>query len=173
MRVFTTVIAVLVLSAVPSFAGETPAKAPYYRPHNYRPHNAHGTKPRQSGGPVIVNAASFELGISPGAIATIFGENLTTVSGVVLAQTDPLPTRLAGVEVFISGFPAPIYSIAYANGEDQISIQVPYEAPTGPRAAEIQVFDESSLVADFFTDSFTEDPGIFVYNGSYAIAEGF
>jgi minor extracellular serine protease Vpr len=89
----------------------------------------------------------------------------------VLAQTNPLPTRLAGVEVFISGFPAPIYSIAYANGEDQISIQVPYEAPTGPRAAEIQVFDENSLVADFFSDSFTEDPGIFVYNGSYAIAE--
>jgi minor extracellular serine protease Vpr len=111
------------------------------------------------------------LGISPGAIATIFGENLTTVSGVVLAQTNPLPTRLAGVEAFINGFPAPIYSIAYANGEDQISIQVPYEASTGPGAAEIQVFDESSLVADFFTDSFTEDPGIFVYNGSYAIAE--
>src|SRR5262249_35765493 len=66
---------------------------------------------------------------------------------------------------------APIYSIAFANGEDQISIQVPYDAPTGPAAAEIQVFDGNSLTADFVTDSFTEDPGIFTYQGNYAIAE--
>jgi uncharacterized protein (TIGR03437 family) len=93
------------------------------------------------------------------------------VSGTVLADSNPLPTNLAGVNVMVSGFPAPIYGIAYADGEDQISIQVPYEAPTGPGAAEIQVFDEGTLVADFFTDSFTEDPGIFTYNGNFAIAE--
>ena len=71
----------------------------------------------------------------------------------------------------VSGVPAPIYGIAYANGEDQISFQVPYEGPTGPGAAEIQVLDEDALVADFFADSFTEDPGIFTYNGDFAIAE--
>jgi uncharacterized protein (TIGR03437 family) len=71
----------------------------------------------------------------------------------------------------VSGFSAPIYGIAYANGEDQISIQVPYEAPTGSGAAEIQVYDFGTLVADFFTDSFAEDPGIFTYNGDFAIAE--
>jgi uncharacterized protein (TIGR03437 family) len=128
-------------------------------------------QPRQNGGPVIVNAASYEPGISPGDLATIFGQDLTTVSSVVLAQSNPLPTRLAGVQVLVSGIPAPIYGIAYANGEDQISIQVPYESPTGPQAAEIQVYDQGSLVADFLTDSFVEDPGIFTYNGSYAIAE--
>ena len=48
---------------------------------------------------------------------------------------------------------------------------MPYEAPTGPGAAEIQVFDEGTLVADFFTDSFTEDPGIFTYDSGLAIAE--
>jgi uncharacterized protein (TIGR03437 family) len=126
---------------------------------------------RQAGSTVIVNSASYESGISPGALATIFGYNLTTVNGVVLANSDPLPTRLSGVEVVVSGFSAPIYGIAYANGEDQISIQVPYEAPTGSGAAEIQVYDFGTLVADFFTDSFAEDPGIFTYNGDFAIAE--
>ena len=125
----------------------------------------------QSDDTVIVNAASYEEGISPGGLATIFGENLTTVSDVVLANSDPLPLRLAGVQVFVSGLPAPIYGIAYANGQDQISIQVPYDAPPGLDAAEIQVVRLGVLVADFFTDSFTEDPGIFTYDAGLAIAQ--
>ena len=91
--------------------------------------------------------------------------------GVVLAESNPLPTHLAGVTVLVSGIPAPIYGIAYADGEDQISIQVPYEAPTGSNAVEVQVIDQGLQVADFFADSFIEDPGIFVYQGSYAVAE--
>ena len=128
-------------------------------------------KPRQNGGTAIVNAASFLEGISPGGLATIFGENLTTFSGSIVAETNPLPDHLAGVQVFVSGIPAPLYSVVDVNGEDQISLQVPYEAPTGPLAAEIQVVDEGTVVADFFTDSFTEDPGVFAYDGNYAIAE--
>ena len=171
MKSCTLIIGVLLMYAVPSFAGAESSvhKTPFYRSHSSR--RVSPAKPREIGDAVIVNAASYEAGISPGALATIFGHNLTTVGGIVLAYANPLPTRLAGVEVFVSGLPAPIYGIAYANGEDQISIQVPYDAPTGPGAAEIQVFDEGVLAADFFTDSLTEDPGIFVYNGNYAIAE--
>ena len=120
---------------------------------------------------MAVNAASYESGVSPGGLVTIFGEDLTMVSGVVLANSNPLPIQLSGVEVAVSGKLAPIYGIAYANGEDQISIQVPYETPTGPGAAEIQVYDEGTLVADFFADSYTEDPGIFTYGNNLAIAE--
>jgi minor extracellular serine protease Vpr len=167
MKVFTTLVTVMAACALPSVAQLTSAqKTPYYRGRV-----ASKSAPRQNSATAIVNAASFVEGISPGELATIFGENLTHVNGVVLAQTNPLPTRLAGVQVFVSGIPAPLYAIAYANGEDQISIQVPYDAPTGPGAAEIQVLDEGFTVADFFADSFTEDPGIFVYNGNYAIAE--
>src|ERR1700693_3011893 len=170
MKSFAFMIAALAMCVAPSFAGESSAhKTPFYRPYSSR--RVSSAKPRQTGDAVIVNTASYESGISPGALATIFGQNLTMVSGTVLANTNPLPTRLAGVEVFVSGYSAPIYGIAYTGGEDQISIQVPYEAPTGPGAAEIQVFDEGVLVADFFTDSFTEDPGIFTYNGNFAIAE--
>lgn len=148
-------------------AQQRPVKSPPF----FRPRNDSRQQPRQSGGATIVNAASFEVGISPGGLATVFGPNLTTVDGVVLAETNPLPTRLAGVQVLVSGLPAPLYSIAYANGLDQISLQVPYDAPTGRGAAEIEVLDFGQTVADFFTDSFTEDPGIFTYGGSFAIAE--
>jgi minor extracellular serine protease Vpr len=171
MKSFVLMIAALAVCVAPSFAAEGSAhKTPFYRPHLSR--RVSPAQPHLTGDAVIVNAASYESGISPGGLATIFGYNLTMVTGTVLAGSNPLPTRLAGVEVLVSGFPAPIYGIAYAGGgQDQISIQVPYEAPTGPGAAEIQVFDEGALVADFFTDSFTEDPGIFTYNGNFAIAE--
>src|SRR5665213_2245898 len=173
MRLSATIVAILIACTAPSFAGESSPKikkTPYYRPH-YNARKANGAKPRQSGGAVIVNAASYEVGISPGGLATIFGDNLTTVSAIVLASSDPLPIMLAGAQVFVSGIPAPIYGIAYANGQDQISIQVPYDSPTGPGAAEIQVIDEGAVVADFITDSFTEDPGIFTYDSGLAIAE--
>lgn len=173
MKLSATMVAILIACTTSSFAGESSVKVkktPYYRPH-YNARKASGAKPRQSGGAVIVNAASYEEGISPGGLATIFGDNLTTVSDIVLANSDPLPTRLVGVQVFVSGIPAPIYGIAYANGQDQISIQVPYDSPTGPSAAEIQVVDFGTVVADFFTDSFTEDPGIFMYDGNFAIAQ--
>ena len=170
MKCFATVAAILSLSA-PGYAGERAVeKAPYYRPPSSQ-RIAPGSAPRQTSGTVIVNAASYEAGISPGGLATIFGNDLSTVSGIVLAYRDPLPLELAGVEVWVSGLPAPIYGVAYANGLDQISIQVPYDAPTGPFAAEIQVYDFGELVADFFSDSFTQDPGIFVYNGNFAVAQ--
>jgi minor extracellular serine protease Vpr len=170
MKSLTVMIAVMAMFAPPGFGGESSLhKTTFYRPHSSR--RVTPAKPRHTGDAVIVNTASYESGISPGALATIFGNNLTMVSGTVLAGTNPLPTNLAGVEVVVSGISAPIYGIAYSGGEDQISIQVPYEAPTGPGAAEIQVFDDGVLVADFFADSFTEDPGIFTYNGNFAIAE--
>jgi uncharacterized protein (TIGR03437 family) len=170
MKPSILLIAILATCVAPSFAGENSAhKTPFYRPRSSR--RVNHAKPRDVGDAVVVNAASYESGISPGGLATIFGDNLTTVSGIVFGDTNPLPTNLMDVEVDVSGVPAPIYGIANQNGQDQISIQVPYEAPTGPGAAEIQVYDQGTLVADFFTDSFTEDPGIFTYDGNFAIAE--
>jgi len=171
MKLLATMVALLSV-CVSSFAGEKSVelKSPFYRPH-YNARKANTAKPHDVGDAVIVNAASYEPGISPGGLATIFGDDLTTVTGVVYAYANPLPDELADVQVFVSGIPAPIYGIAYAGGQDQISIQVPYDAPTGHNAAEIQVVDNGTTVADFFTDSFTEDPGIFTYDDNIAIAE--
>ena len=122
------------------------------------------------GNAVVVNAASYLPGISPGGLVTIFGQNLSSVTGSVFAGVDPLPLVLQDVSVFINGAPAPVFSIAYAGGQDQISVQVPYSTATGPSAAEVQVYHGNVLVADMLVDSFVEDPGIFIYNGNYAVA---
>lgn len=144
----------------------TPRGVPFYRPRGEV-----AAKPRQGQGPVVVNAASFLPGVSPGALATVFGENLSDVTGTVVGGSNPLPTVLAGVSVTVNGFPAGVFSVAYANGEDQISFQVPWETPTGPAAADIQVFDYGVLEATITVDSFSEDPGIFTYDGTYAVAQ--
>ncbi len=140
------------------------------KPQFYRPQSAVKAKTLQATDVAVVNAASYLPGISPGGLITIFGQNLSNVSGIVYAGTDPLPTQLAGVEVFINGFAAPIYGVAYAGGEDQISVQVPYDAPVGPGAGQVQVYNNGVLEASVIVDSFTEDPGIFMYNGTYAVA---
>jgi len=152
---------------VSAFAGTgqpAPANKTYYR--------AHKTAVRQqaSTNPVVVNAASFESGVSPGGLATVFGTDLTSVTGVIVSSSNPLPTTLGGVSVLVNGIPAALFSVAYANGEDQISFQVPWETPVGPDAVEVDVFDQGFQTAAIIADSFTEDPGIFVYRGSYAVA---
>ncbi len=119
---------------------------------------------------VIGNAASFLPGISPGGLSTIIGKNLTHVNGVIVANTDPLPTLLGNISIRVNGRSAPIFSVSYDGSQDQISFQVPYKTATGRNAAEVQVFDGPDLVADLITDSFTEDPGIFIYQGKYAVS---
>jgi uncharacterized protein (TIGR03437 family) len=159
----------IALAAMPllcAAAGPAPAKPStrYFR----QLQGAH-PKPRNPGDPVVVNAASFLPGVSPGGIATIFGQNLTDVGGVIAATSSPLPLQLGGVSVFVNGIAAPLYSVAYANGEDQINFQVPFETDTGPGAVQVDVVSEGQTTASIITDSFTEDPGIFTYNG-FAVA---
>ncbi len=129
-------------------------------------------RPHQtSGSTVVVNAASYLQGVSPGGLASIFGQDLTTVSNLVLADTLPLPTELAGVSVVVNGVFAPILSVSYnGNGGDQINFQVPFETPTGSGAAQLDIYDNSSLVASIVADSFLEDPGIFTYSTNFAVA---
>ena len=156
---------VLVAAAMPTLFGAAPAAEPlkYFRP---------------AGAPVavqastsiaVVNSASFLPGISPGGLATIFGQNLTDVSGVIVPNSNPLPTQLANVNVLVNGVYAPIFSIAYAGGQDQISVQIPYGTNVGPGAAFIEVLDYGRTTGTARVDSFTEDPGIFAYNGNYAV----
>jgi uncharacterized protein (TIGR03437 family) len=78
------------------------------------------------------NGASFLEAVSRGAIATIFGTDLA--NGTALADTIPLPRTLAGAQVLVGGFTAPLY---YASPV-QINFQVPFEAPLGV-AVRVQV----------------------------------
>jgi uncharacterized protein (TIGR03437 family) len=75
----------------------------------------------------IVDAASFSSPIAAGGLATIFGRNLSSVTGVRVADTVPLPTEIEGTSVRLSGIPAPILAVANVDGREQINIQVPFE----------------------------------------------
>ena len=76
----------------------------------------------------IVNGASFVTGgIVPGEIATVFGTNLTTATGINLASALPLATQLLNVQVLVNGTAAPIFAVDNVNGQQQINFQVPYE----------------------------------------------
>lgn len=147
-------------------SAETPVsrRTPFFRPRGVI------AKPNQASEPVIVNAASYLPGVSPGGLVTVFGQDLSSVSGVIVAGTNPLPTVLGNVSVTINGVACPLFSVAYVNGQDQISFQVPYETATGQGAADVQIFNFGNLVAEITTDSYTEDPGIFMYQGQYAVA---
>ncbi len=102
-------------------------------------------------------------------MATIFGQDLSNVDGIVNAGVIPLPTQLADVTVLVNGIAAPLLSVAYVNGENQISFQTPFETDTGQGAVTIEVQNDGNSVATITADSYTEDPGIFVYNG-YGLA---
>src|SRR5438309_5319637 len=86
---------VLIACSVSVFTTTSSAQAPahpkHFRPANLRPQPL----PRTSGDVAIVNSASFLPGVSPGGLATIFGHDLTDVSGSVIAGTNPLPTGLS------------------------------------------------------------------------------
>lgn len=154
------VLCILSVSAVLVCSAE--AAVPIEKPHYFPTRDARQavTTPTAA---VVVNAASFLPGVSPGGLATIFGTNLSDVTGIVSAVTNPFPTVLANVSVAVNGVLAPIFVVAFANGQDQISFQVPFETITGRRAADIQVYDFGRQVAEVFVDSYTEDPGIFAY----------
>ena len=80
----------------------------------------------------VTNAASFVTGASPGALATIFGTHLTrNLGGIVQNSSVPLPSALAGTSVTIGGKAAPVFNVVNLNGQEQISVQVPFDVAVG------------------------------------------
>ncbi|HYP06314.1 MAG TPA: PQQ-dependent sugar dehydrogenase, partial [Bryobacteraceae bacterium] len=75
----------------------------------------------------VVNAASFSAGISPGSLATVFGQAITSLPGIVNPGVFPIGTDVAGTVVTLNGVRAPILAVASVNGQEQINFQVPYE----------------------------------------------
>src|ERR1035438_2814249 len=76
-------------------------------------------QPAPNLGTPIVNSASYAGPAAPGALVSIFGENLAR--GAASATAVPLATSLAGTTVFINGSPAPML---YASSS-QINFQMP------------------------------------------------
>lgn len=82
----------------------------------------------------VVNAASYGPQISAGALASIFGTNITGESGS--ATSLPLTPGLGGVSVTVNGQPAPVLYVS----PTQINFQVPWEvASAAPGSVQVAV----------------------------------
>jgi uncharacterized protein (TIGR03437 family) len=113
----------------------------------------------------ITNGASFAGGLTPGSIVTIFGTRLTKdVTGIVLADSLPLPTQLAGTSVTIGGVPAPLFAVANVDGNEQINLQVPYEA-AGQGSVNVVVKSPVASSPPVQVYVLPAHPGIFTVDG--------
>ena len=108
-----------------------------------------------SGG--IVNAATFQAGIVPGSLASLFGEGLSEgISETVLAGGS---TSFQGTTVLIGGIPSPLLSIT-GSPVEQINLQVPFELATGTTTT-IEVENNGTRTTVSGVPVFSTQPGIF------------
>ncbi len=109
------------------------------------------------------NGASFEAGrISPGSIVTINAQGLVNanVQGVVGGTlVGVLPFTVAGVSVTIGNLPAPIFYVSNQNGQQSVTIQVPFEVPATTVPITISVAGGGSTSA--FVTVLPVAPGLF------------
>ena len=114
----------------------------------------------------FVNGASFRQGWVPGSLGTIFGAGLMEgITGVVEAGQVPFPTILRGVRVIVNGISAPILSIANVNGQEQVSIQVPFGIPA-PGVTAVTIENNGSRTTVRLVPLFAVQPGIFEFTAN-------
>jgi uncharacterized protein (TIGR03437 family) len=113
----------------------------------------------------VVNAASFiSGGVVPGGMATLFGSNLTTATGINLASGLPLGTEFLKTSVkFNNTYAASIFAVDNVNGSQQINFQVPWEiAPLSSVVLQVETNGVSSLPVQ--VPVLAAQPGVIAYN---------
>jgi uncharacterized protein (TIGR03437 family) len=121
----------------------------------------------------VVNAASYATGtvtppdistVSPGELVTIFGSNLgpaMPASMSITAGGFVDTTSVSGVSVTVDSRPAPLIYVS----QNQISIQIPYEAVIGPSNVVAVTNGSNPPVTATVTVAPTA-PGLFTADGS-------
>jgi uncharacterized protein (TIGR03437 family) len=110
----------------------------------------------------VVNGASFAPGgVVAGEIATIFGSNLTSSTGINLTSSLPLPTDFQNVSVTVNGVQAALFAVDSVNGQQQINFQVPW---TTQFIAKIQVTNRGAASPVVLTPVQVSQPAIFNYS---------
>jgi len=113
----------------------------------------------------VTNGASFQSGISAGALITIFGVNLSNnVHGIAAFNQVPLPTTLAGSQVLIGGTAIPLFDVININGTEQISAQAPFEI-TGQQTVDVVINNGRSKSTSVQVTVSAAQPGIFLPDG--------
>ena len=115
----------------------------------------------------VVNAASFTPGISGGALASVFGDNLAATQRSWTAQDivgGKLPTSLDGVSVMVGGVPAYIYFISPG--------QINFIVPTGATAGSVPVVVTNNGLAGAAVQATlaATSPGFFISKNNNVIA---
>jgi uncharacterized protein (TIGR03437 family) len=86
----------------------------------------------------VTNSADFQPGLpQKGSLASIFTTGLEGTQGVYTQTQYPLSNMLNGVSVWINFLPAPILSVAFLTGYQQINVQVPWEGQRDPLYVEV------------------------------------
>jgi uncharacterized protein (TIGR03437 family) len=112
----------------------------------------------------VVNGASFNsTGITGGEIASLFGTNVTSSTGINLTSGLPLPTQFLKVSVLVNGTPAPIFAVDNVNGQNQINFQVPWEVAPESNAS-IAVMNNGATSATVMVPVLAAQPGIINYS---------
>jgi len=119
-------------------------------------------QPAPSRATPVVNSASYAGPAAPGAMVTVFGQNLA--SGVASATAVPLATSLAGATVLINGSPAPML---YASSS-QINFQMPL---VGPGTASMSVERDGSGSAPVGIVVAPSVPGIFAFGENQGVIQ--
>jgi len=107
----------------------------------------------------IVNAASFQPGMVPGGLATLFGRNLSLITGTELPGG---ATSYKGVFVAVEGQRLPLLAVSNAGGQEQINFQVPFELGT-PARVRVEVNNNGSVARVENVPVLRVQPGIFEY----------
>jgi uncharacterized protein (TIGR03437 family) len=102
----------------------------------------------------VVNAASFQPGLVPGALETITGVNLT--GGQTATANSTWPMQLAGVTVNLAGSPVPLL---YAS-DGQINFYAPSNLAAG--TTNLTVTNAAGAQASTPVATSANQPGIFV-----------
>jgi uncharacterized protein (TIGR03437 family) len=114
----------------------------------------------------VVNAASLQPGISPGAWVSILGTDLATTTrgwNSEDAAAGRLPMQLDGVSVKINGMPA---AVSYVS-PTQLDVQAPDDETIGSVPIEV-VTPHAALTAKAPLQTFL--PGLFTFDGTYVAA---
>ena len=113
------------------------------------------------------NAASGEVGVVPGSLATLWAAGLATqVRGCVAGSRTMLPlaflpTRLSNVEVQFGSHLAPLLTLCNDGGLESVTVQVPFELAPGEVPVIVRAGNEWAMVQR--VPVLPAQPGIFEY----------
>ena len=114
----------------------------------------------------VTNAASFQTGIAPGGIVTIFGTNLGATAGqTLIAPGSPWPSQIGSTSVTMNGITAPMYYVLNSNGSEQLSVQAPWSL-SGVNSAQVVVTTSAGSSTPQTVPVLGAQPGIFILDSA-------